>query len=263
MTSPLTALRVSVVGALALLVGCARDGSAPRAESLPASSAIAVAPMVTPAPEAASAPPAPEAATSPPPRAEIRYLALGDSFTIGTGSRPEEAFPARLTDHWRSRGRAVTLKNVAVNGFTTQDLLDREIAAIAPFAPTLITLAIGANDLVHGSSPSSYRAQVRRIFAAITSASVPITSVVALPQPDWSLAPIAGSFGDRRVVAQRIEAFNTVLHEEAESGGAQYLDIFTLMHDQARRGMFASDGLHPAAAAHAAWAVEIAARLER
>ena len=74
--------------------------------------------------------------------AEIRYLALGDSFTIGTGSSPAQAFPARLVEIWRSSGRAVTLKNVAVNGFTTQNLLDREMVEVAPFAPTLVTLAM-------------------------------------------------------------------------------------------------------------------------
>jgi lysophospholipase L1-like esterase len=216
--------------------------------------------VATPALAVVSA--APSAPSPPPPRAEIRYLALGDSFTIGTGSLPAQAFPARLAEQWQARGRAVTLENVAVNGFTTQDLLDHEIADLASFAPTLITLAIGANDLVHGSSPASYRAQLRRIFAAIGSAGVPAASVIALPQPDWSLAPVAASFGDRRLLAQRIEAFNTVLREEAESAGARYLDLFTLMHDQARHGMFASDGLHPTAAAHAAWALEIAARLD-
>jgi lysophospholipase L1-like esterase len=217
------------------------------------------------APVAVEAPPPrprPSPSAEPPARAEIRYLALGDSFTIGTGSRPDQAFPARLAEGLRARGRAVTLQNVAVNGFTTQDVLDREIAAVAPFAPTLITLAIGANDLVHGSSAVTYRAQVGRIFAAITSASVPITSVVALPQPDWSLAPIAAGFGDRRLLAGRIEVFNTVLREEAESRGARYIDIFPLMHSQAKQGMFASDGLHPTAAAHLAWAAELAARLE-
>jgi lysophospholipase L1-like esterase len=155
----------------------------------------------------------------------------------------------------------VTLKNVAVNGFTTQNLLDREMVEVTPFAPTLVTLAIGANDLVHGSSPASYRAQVRRIFAGLAAASVAPASIVTLPQPDWSASPNAASFGDPHLVAQRIEAFNAVLREETESAGARYLDIFALMRDLGRRGLVASDGLHPAAAAHQAWAVEIASRL--
>lgn len=51
---------------------------------------------------------------------EIRYLALGDSFTAGTGNQPADAFPSRLAELWRAQGRRVTLKNVAVNGYTTE-----------------------------------------------------------------------------------------------------------------------------------------------
>lgn len=191
----------------------------------------------------------------------MRYLALGDSFTIGTGSTPSEAFPARVSDRLRAAGRAVVLKNVAVNGFTTQDLLDIELPEVAPFAPTLVTLAVGANDLVRGATPDRYRAQVRRIFAALAAAGVPGAKIVALPQPDWSLSPAAASFGDPQSIAQRIETFNAVLREEAAAAGARYLDIFPLMRDLAKRGLIARDGLHPAAAAHDAWAKEIAAAL--
>ena len=53
----------------------------------------------------------------------IRYLALGDSFTIGTGTTPDKAFPAILAGKWRAAGRAVELLNPAVNGYTTDDLI--------------------------------------------------------------------------------------------------------------------------------------------
>lgn len=250
-----------LISALALASGCARDVTASHAGGPPDPSSITPVPAPVSSPVSVPVTASPAAVAPPPQVAEIRYLALGDSFTAGTGSSLAQAFPARLAERWRSGGRAVTLKNVAVNGFTTQNLLDREMAEVAPFAPTFITLAIGANDLVHGSSPASYRAQLRRIFAGLAAQSVAPASIVALPQPDWSLSPNAASFGDPHLVAQRIEAFNTVLREEAESTGARYLDIFALMRDLGRRGMVASDGLHPAAAAHEAWAVEIASRL--
>ncbi|APR79139.1 Lysophospholipase L1 [Minicystis rosea] len=192
---------------------------------------------------------------------EIRYLALGDSFTIGTGSLRTEAFPTRLSERWRAMGHAVVLQNLAVNGFTTQDLLDIELPQVASFAPTLVTLAVGANDLVRGSSTDRYRAQVRRIFAALAAAGVPAARVVALPQPDWSLAPAAADFGDPHEIARRIETFNGVLAEEAQRAGARFIDIFPRMRAEAKRGAFARDGLHPSASAHDAWAEEIAARL--
>ena len=56
----------------------------------------------------------------------IRYLALGDSFTIGTGTTPDKAFPALLAARWRAAGRAVELLNPAVNGYTTDELITRE-----------------------------------------------------------------------------------------------------------------------------------------
>lgn len=68
-----------------------------------------------------------------------------------------------------------------------------------------------------------------RACAPIASAAV----VYALPQPDWSLS----------------------------RAGASYVDIFPLMRDQMRRGMLAPDGLHPSAAAYAAWAEALRDRL--
>ena len=55
----------------------------------------------------------------------IRYLALGDSFTIGTGGPPELCFPSQLKRILLKRGWDVRLENVAVNGYSTQQVIDR------------------------------------------------------------------------------------------------------------------------------------------
>lgn len=245
-----------LAAAIALATGCAREA----APDSPHPTAPEPPPPSPAAPPISSASPR-ETASPTPAGAEIRYLALGDSFTIGTGSRPTEAFPARVAERLRARGRAVVLENVAVNGFTTQDILDIEMPKVVPFAPTLVTLAVGANDLVRGSNEARYRSQLKRIFAALAAARVPASSIVALPQPDWSLAPVAAEFGDRREIARRIEAFNAVLREEAQTAGARYVDVFPIMRAEAQRGAFARDGLHPSASAHDAWAEEIAKHL--
>ena len=52
-----------------------------------------------------------------------RFLSLGDSFTIGTGTTPDRSFPAVLARTWTQRGRTVVLSNPAVNGYTTDDLI--------------------------------------------------------------------------------------------------------------------------------------------
>ncbi len=191
----------------------------------------------------------------------MRYLALGDSFTAGTGSGPEAAFPVRLVERLRARGIPVTLENLGVNGYTTDDLIARELPRVAGFAPTLVTLAIGANNLVHGSPLGRYRAQVHRILAALLAAGVPADHVLVLPQPDWSRSPVAAHFGEPRAIAAQIEACNDVLKAEATAAGARWVDLFPRMRRQAEAGMIADDGLHPAAQAYDEWAEDLLGRV--
>lgn len=182
-----------------------------------------------------------------------RYLALGDSFTIGTGTTPDRSFPAVLVNRWWDQGLECDLRNPAVNGYTTDDLIREELPLVESYRPDLITLLIGANDIVAGSREERYRAQLRRIHERVV-ANAPGARRFALPQPDWSLTPAGASFGDTARIAKTIERFNTIAREEAERAGASYADIFPLMREQMRNGMTAPDGLHPSAEAYAAWA---------
>ena len=190
-----------------------------------------------------------------------RYLALGDSFTIGTGVGPERAFPAELVRRWRRRGLDVELTAPAVNGYTTDALIEHELPLAARTRPTIVTLLIGANDIVRGGDVERYRGQLRRILAALAAAGVPPDAVHGLPQPDWSLAPAAARFGTPAELLERITEFNAAMRQEVGSAGGRYHDLFPEMRRQAEAGMLATDGLHPSAEAHAEWADWLEARL--
>jgi len=161
---------------------------------------------------------------------------------------------------WGDRGRNVILRNPAVNGYRTDDLIAEELPLVAEFGPTLVTVLIGANDIVAGSTPERYRAQLRTIHARVR-ADAHSAALYALPQPDWSLSSTAASFGDVSAIAARIELFNRVAGEEVQRASGTYVDIFPLMRDQMRRRMLAPDGLHPSAAAYAEWAEALSERL--
>jgi acyl-CoA thioesterase-1 len=147
-----------------------------------------------------------------------------------------------------------------VNGYRTDDLIAEELPLLTEFRPTLVTVLIGANDIVAGSSDERYREQLRLIHARVRG-DAPAAAVYALPQPDWSLSRAGTSFGEPSGIAARIERFNAIAREEAERARGSYLDIFPLMREQMRRGMVAPDGLHPSAAAYAEWAEELSHRL--
>jgi lysophospholipase L1-like esterase len=161
---------------------------------------------------------------------------------------------------WGERGRVVELRNPAVNGFTTDDVIAHELPLASAVRPTLVTLLIGANDIVAGSSDDRYRSQLRRIHDAVRAAA-PACALYALPQPDWSLAPAGAAFGEPARVAARIERCNAIAAEEVERAHGTYVDIFPLMREQGRRGAFAQDGLHPSAEAYAEWAEALRDRL--
>ena len=186
-----------------------------------------------------------------------RFLALGDSFTIGTGTTPDRSFPAVLARTWTERGRTVVLSNPAVNGYTTGDLIREELPLVASFQPTLVTLLIGANDIVRGSKEDHYRRQLRFIHEGL-DADASDARVIALPQPDWSLSPAGSGYGDVAAIARTIERFNEIARDEAGRAGALWVDLFRLMREQGRKKMFASDGLHPSAEAYAEWARALA-----
>jgi acyl-CoA thioesterase-1 len=186
-----------------------------------------------------------------------RFLALGDSFTIGTGTTADRSFPAVLARIWTERGRTVVLSNPAVNGYTTDDLINDELPLVASFRPTLVTVLIGANDIVRGSNEDLYRRRVAAIHQRIVD-DAPDARVVALPQPDWSLAPAGSGFGDVAGLARTIERFNEIARDEAQQADASWIDLFPLMRDQGRKKMFAPDGLHPSSEAYAEWARALA-----
>lgn len=184
--------------------------------------------------------------------APLRYLALGDSFTCGTGGPPELSFPSQLKRALSKKGLDVRVENVAVNGYSTNEVIAEELEALERFKPDVVTLAIGANDIVRHDDLDAYRANLKKIFKAITDAKV--KRVYVLPQPDWSQSPVSEAFGDRDAIRARIETFNAILSEEAKRAGATYLDLFPQFVEQAKKGLIAPDGLHPNARAYAAWA---------
>lgn len=181
----------------------------------------------------------------------FRYLAIGDSFTIGTGSGEDHSFPAVFAKTSTCR---VDYRNVARNGFTTLDVIQRELPVLDTFHPDFVTLAIGANDLVQGRSIDEYRASVKTILDAIVRSGVKPERVVLLPQPRWDRSPSGASFGDPTKLRADIGEMNRVLHEEGDRIGARWLGIEPLLDAQAASEAFAADGLHPSADAHAAWA---------
>ena len=188
----------------------------------------------------------------------IHYTALGDSFSAGTSVAVEHSFPALLAAQWHKAGAEVTFANLAVNGYTTQDLIRDELPELEAHPATVVTLLIGANDVVRGATLETYRAQVRRILARIWRAGVKPDHIYCISQPDWAHTPTGSTLGDSETHFAKIQIANRMLAEEAKEAGASYVDLFPLTREQVAKKMVSPDGLHPNEKALREWAEALA-----
>jgi acyl-CoA thioesterase-1 len=187
----------------------------------------------------------------------LRYLALGDSYTIGTGaSSKSRNYPSILAARLsKAIGRKVGLTNPAVNGFTTLDLIANELGYLARLKPQLVSILIGVNDIVKGQTPDQYRASLLQIYDTVAGLGLPLGRVAAISIPNWSLMPAAADFGEPAELRRLTDAFNSIAQHEGESRGFIWIDITTVSAlAMGSPGWIASDRLHPGDAQYAAWA---------
>ena len=188
-----------------------------------------------------------------------RYLALGDSYTIGEGVPAPGRWPVQLAAVLRPSDTPVTDPQlVAVTGWTV-DELDAGIDAADPQgAFDLVTLLIGVNDQYRGLPIEGYRERYRAMLRrAVGFAGGDPGRVVAVSFPDWGATPFGGRDArSREQIAAEVDAFNAAARAEAEAAGVTWVDVTGLSRQQG--DLVVADELHPSAEAYAAWAERIA-----
>ncbi|HYU30746.1 MAG TPA: SGNH/GDSL hydrolase family protein [Thermoanaerobaculia bacterium] len=188
----------------------------------------------------------------------LRYLALGDSYTIGEGVPPRDRWPVQLAGLLRQRGIVVGEPQIiARTGWTVADLA-AGIDAAAPRGPfDLVTLLIGVNDQYQGADAEAYRPGLARMLSrAVALAGGDPRRVVVLSIPDWGVTPFARETGrDPARISSEIERFNAVDRQEAIKAKVLFVDVTPVSRRVASEpSLLASDGLHYAGAMYGEWA---------
>ena len=188
----------------------------------------------------------------------LRYVALGDSYTIGTGVRPPDRWPDQLCAALGDEPGLELVANLGVNGYTSADLIRRELPALEALAPELASVLIGVNDVVQGVSSARYEANVVVILDALLE-RLPADRLFAVAIPDYTVTPAGAEFGDPRP-APRLDRGRQRRHgDQAGLRGIAWIDIFDLSRRAADDpSLVAGDGLHPSGAQYALWVERIA-----
>ena len=185
-----------------------------------------------------------------------RFLALGDSYTIGESVSPLERWPVQLSTLLRVEGVPVDEPQIiATTGWTTGELraaLDRA-APRGPF--DLVSLLVGVNNQYRGRALAEYQTEFQGLLErAIQLACAQPRRVIVLSIPDWGVTPFA-SGRDRAALGRAMDQFNAVNAGAAQRAGANYVDVTPISRAAAvDAALIAGDGLHPSGKMYAEWA---------
>lgn len=104
---------------------------------------------------------------------DISYVAMGDSYTIGLGVEENERWPNILTKRLREKGVNITLvKNIGVSGFTSEDVLEKQVKDVENLGPDFVTILVGANDSFKGVDPKIFESNLQQILDRVEKALV-------------------------------------------------------------------------------------------
>ena len=186
---------------------------------------------------------------------KIRYVAIGDSYSIGEGASPNESWPAVLTRHLSEKGLRVELvANPSRTGWTTKEAIDLELPVFVRARPNFATLQIGVNDWVQGISEETFRKRFALLVDRVLGVLPSKNRLLIVTIPDFSVTPAGGRYGHGRDISEGILRFNQIIMEEAKRRELRVVGVFQLSKEmKSDSSLIAADGLHPSAREYAEW----------
>ncbi len=182
-----------------------------------------------------------------------RYLALGDSYTIGEAVPADLRWPAQVCARLAARGMPLIRPEIiAVTGWTVAEL-NAAIDSLQPEGPyDIVSLLVGVNDQYRGGTVEAYAPAFEAMLQrAIGFAGGDASKVVVVSIPDYGFTPHGEAKKDE--IARALDAFNAANAAAAHAAGAHYVDITPTSRSH-QEGWVAEDGLHPSGAQYTAWA---------
>lgn len=175
----------------------------------------------------------------------IRYLALGDSYTIGQSVEYKERWPRQLFDSLKSKGYETdTIDFIAQTGWRTDDL-QRAINTQNPDSNyNMVSLLIGVNNQYQGFPLDKYKTEFPVLLErAIALAQGKMEQVFVVSIPDYAYTPFGGG---RTAISDKLKQYDDFAKAICDSIGVKFYYI----GDISKRGLafpelVASDGLHP------------------
>ena len=188
----------------------------------------------------------------------VKFLALGDSYTIGESVQQDRRWPEQLINALMQKGYTCHQPEiVAVTGWRTDDLQKAIQSANLSKDYNLVSLQIGVNNQYQGKSMAEYKTQFEDLLeTAIEHAGGNKSRVIVLSIPDYGYTPFGKD--KRKEISAQIDAFNSVNKSVATKRGVTYINITDISRQSLEDPeLIAEDSLHPSGKMYALWVERI------
>jgi lysophospholipase L1-like esterase len=177
------------------------------------------------------------------------YAALGDSFTAGRDSIDADRWADLLAAGMRRVNPDLRYENLAVDGATSAEVLDRQVEPALALEPDFVTVICGANDVLLATRPdvSGYEERIEKIFGTLREGAPGAAMVTATAPESWHFMEMRPRT-ERRLIKATTE-LNEVTHAAARRHDILCLPIAgheALLDPDT----FSADGLHPSSGGH-------------
>lgn len=183
---------------------------------------------------------------------QFRFLALGDSYTIGEGIELTNSWPFQLSRQLAENNIVVDdTKIIAQTGWTTRNLINAiEMADLDSF--DLVSLSIGVNNQFQRLSFDVFKDEFNILLSKAKTLSTDKNQVFVVSIPDYGVTPFGAS--SSQIIGQEIDMYNNYIKAQCLNMGVQYIDvteISRMLGDS--NNALASDRLHPSVEQYAQW----------
>lgn len=185
---------------------------------------------------------------------KIRYLALGDSYTIGESVETENNYPHLLEKKLINAGILVEeTKIIAKTGWKTDDLMNAIKKEKLTGTFDIVTLLIGVNNQYQHKPIEQYKTEFRVLLnTAIELAGGNKNHVHVISIPDYGFTPFG--IDNKKKIGNEIDVYNKINKEISSELGVKRFDITPISRKAIKRPeLVAKDGLHPSAIMYQEW----------
>ncbi len=192
----------------------------------------------------------------------VRFLALGDSYTIGEGVAESMRWPNILGRKMVDGGIGVdAIDIIAQTGWTVAEL-DQGITKQNPVAGySLVSIMIGVNNqyraMTRNIDDSNFVTEFESLLdrgIALAGGNTPRVFVVSIP--DYGLTPVGRQLGIDQIQSD-ISRYNNLIKEAATAKNVRFINITDLsLKAENDPQLTAEDGLHPSGKMYQSWVDE-------